>query len=234
MDEHITFCGQLSTITFVTANQWEIIQPAPTFDVLQHFYQMSTQSAREKGTSSALSYAEAVTRSIDRLQAAKDVINEWKTYCQDIASNFKVEYFGNSASAVDTLFSKDDWSSVDDWSGKCYTDDRNYATWPDLRIWSSTPWSLQRPGLYFLSGTQILADNGSTLAIKEMKEGEKVLASANPVQSALLAKREPVFVKTRLVGFNSEKPLLTISQVYMTTTGLRAVDPHAAQALNPF
>jgi hypothetical protein len=67
MDEHVTFCGQLSTITFVTANQYGIVQPAPTFDVLQDFYRISTRSAREKGTASALSYAEAVTRSVDRL-----------------------------------------------------------------------------------------------------------------------------------------------------------------------
>jgi hypothetical protein len=119
MDDHVTFCGQLSTITFVPANQWGIIQPAPAFTVLKDFYRMSTRMARMKGTPLSLTYADAVSKSVDRLQAAEEVINEWKTYCEDVASNFKVRYFSTWASAVDSSFSQNDWSSVDEWAGRC-------------------------------------------------------------------------------------------------------------------
>jgi hypothetical protein len=42
----------------------------------------------------------------------------------------------------------------------------------------------------------------STRTIEGIKEGEKVLATVGPPQFAVLAKRDPVFIKTRLVGFS--------------------------------
>ncbi|KAF4177844.1 hypothetical protein CNMCM7927_002823 [Aspergillus lentulus] len=41
-------------------------------------------------------------------------------------------------------------------------------------------------------------------------------------------------VQVRVVGFNGERPFATTSQVFRTTTGLRAVDPEIARACSPF
>jgi hypothetical protein len=78
----------------------------------------------------------------------------------------------------------------------------NYTTRRDLKIWTSPPYSQQRPGSYFLSGTQVVIGHESTRTIEGIKEGEKVLATVGPPQFAVLAKRDPVFIKTRLVGFS--------------------------------
>ncbi|KAJ5527245.1 hypothetical protein N7513_011404 [Penicillium frequentans] len=89
-------------------------------------------------------------------------------------------------------------------------------------------------GMCFAPGTSILTAS-VTLAIESIEADMEVVTSLQPLQYGRTSD-EPTRSpgdKTRLYSFNDEESFFTASQMFVTTTGIRALDPLAARALNP-
>ncbi|RAQ44153.1 hypothetical protein AFGD_012535 [Aspergillus flavus] len=83
-----------------------------------------------------------------------------------------------------------------------------------------------------LPGTDIGLPQGQSTLVEEFSSlnGQPLIVMDHYQLRGLHAEG----VQVRVVGFNDEKPFATTSQVFKTTTGLRAVDPEIARACNPF
>ncbi|KXJ87989.1 hypothetical protein Micbo1qcDRAFT_215332 [Microdochium bolleyi] len=87
----------------------------------------------------------------------------------------------------------------------------------------------------FAPGTSILTGR-EPVSIESIREGDLITTRLGPEQygtasGELLRTSE---AGQTLVGINDEQPFFTADQALYTTTGYRALDPAAAQALNPW
>lgn len=119
-DGLVEFCGKISTIGFVPASQYGLAQPTPAFTVLKTFYGFVTDPSRRRDSPMSEDYANAVSSSVDRLEAKEEVINEWKTDCEELTDNFRALHSSRWQQGVYAAFSARDWKGVGEWadSGK--------------------------------------------------------------------------------------------------------------------
>ncbi|KAF2962631.1 hypothetical protein GQX73_g10942 [Xylaria multiplex] len=85
-----------------------------------------------------------------------------------------------------------------------------------------------------LAGTPITLSDGMERLVEDITSKDRILThggSRTSVHVGQNPRHKPG--KVKLVGFNGEKPFIPSSQVFHTSTGLRAVDPEEAQQLNP-
>lgn len=98
----------------------------------------------------------------------------------------------------------------------------------------------------FRPGTQVLVDSkGGTKSIEELSENDPVLTrggqsdsdskqwgqcSGEVVRQAAIDDDQ----RRLLFGFNGQRPFVSASHVFHTTTGLRAIDPEGAKMENPW
>ena len=89
----------------------------------------------------------------------------------------------------------------------------------------------------FRAGTLVLTKKGPR-AIELLQENDRVLTRADPQEYGIRSDEE-VFLKVpgnevTLHGFNGDECFFTASHVFHTTSGLRALNPEAARAENPW
>ncbi|KAI0480015.1 hypothetical protein F4859DRAFT_530101 [Xylaria cf. heliscus] len=237
-DDLVEFCGKISTIGYTPATEYKLAQPTPAFTVLKAFYGHVTNSSQRRNNVMSEDYINAVSSSVDRLEAKEEVINEWKTDCEEMVDNFRALQSDKWHQAVYAAFSAGDWNGVGEWASSAHMYDDSYTTAPYYTCFNGNPPYVNanetRPRRSFVADTQIQFLDGTTCPVQELKPGDHILSSVSPTKSV----RVGAIIQTRqdevLVGFNGNSPFTTTSQVFMTPTGLRAVDPRQANALNPF
>ncbi|RAL06089.1 uncharacterized protein BO80DRAFT_469966, partial [Aspergillus ibericus CBS 121593] len=218
-DDHVVYCGQLSTIAFVPETATGLIQPTATFTVTKEFYHYDVGLECSRAPSDQ-DYSSAIHDSLARLSDKEDVINKFKSWIQTISDNYQSLHFAKWNNAVDRSFSQDKWAEVNDW--------------PDLHLWTCDPMDTQPCGSQLLPQTQVLMAESGATPIEKVRTGDMMLCSIDPERCEAVEQLSRVSQKVTLMGFNGEPAFATVSQVFRTTTGLRAVDPRAAHALNPF
>ncbi|KAI0886716.1 uncharacterized protein GGS22DRAFT_116844 [Annulohypoxylon maeteangense] len=237
-DDLVEFCGKLSTISFAPSTPYNLAQPTPTFTVLKAFYDMVTDTSRKQNGSSSTEYVNAVHSSIDRLQAKEDVINEWKTHCEELADNFRTLQSDRWQQGIDKAFSVSDYDGIHEWALSAHDDDESYETAPYYQCFYGNPPEPWPNGTRFSSSftkdTDIQLENQATLPVQELRNEGRILSSGFPPRYVRVGAATQTRRHTALVGFNGGVPFTTTSQVFMTPTGLRAVDPRAANSINPF
>ncbi|KAF9767549.1 hypothetical protein IL306_015278 [Fusarium sp. DS 682] len=87
----------------------------------------------------------------------------------------------------------------------------------------------------FVPGTMVEVQ-GYTKAIEHLYENDQVLTRAGESPQYGLRSDEVVECPAPrvLYGFNDERPFFTPAQPFVTTTGIRAIDPNAALRANPW
>lgn len=92
----------------------------------------------------------------------------------------------------------------------------------------------------FRQGTQVIVGSGSK-NIEELREGDDVLTRGGDSPQWGECSDEAVVQpcvsgenRCRLYGFNGQQPFTSVSHVFHTTTGLRAIDPAGARKENPW
>jgi len=107
---------------------------------------------------------------------------------------------------------------------------------------TGTDIDVAHPSSCFRPGTLVLTPTGST-AIEELREGDMVVTLGGKNSQSGRCSDEVVRTSTvpprgqsrcQLWGFNGKREFFTAGHVFHTTTGLRALDPHAALVENPW
>ncbi|PWY96530.1 hypothetical protein BO94DRAFT_570823 [Aspergillus sclerotioniger CBS 115572] len=233
-DDHVIYCGKLSTISFVPETSIGIIQPTETSEVMKGFYHYDVGSTRGDEEPSDQDYSSAILDSLVRLSDQENVINQFKSWIETISDNYQALHFDKWNHAVDRSFSQEKWTEVNDWITNSRVMDDNFHTKPDLHLWKCDPWDAQPCGSQFMPQTRVHVAKSGATPIEKIRKGDMILCSANPERYEAVEQLYQVSQEVTSVGFNGEPAFTTVSQVFETTTGLRAVDPRAAHALNPF
>ncbi|KZF22467.1 hypothetical protein L228DRAFT_268931 [Xylona heveae TC161] len=233
-EDVLTFCGRHATLGLCPPTESGLLQPTPTFNVLKEFY----ENVADSTVFDDAEYTSAVQSGLSRIDDSEDIINEWQSYCQVLSSTYVANAKGYWQSGADAAFSAMDWNTVKGWMANCYGWERDtglYFTRPDITVITNDPLTARGSGAVFLPGTHIQLPNGTSCPIEQLKAGDHVLTTKNPPISVALEK-PPIRRQchARWIAFNGGKPFTTTSQVFSTTTGLRAVDPDEAQTQNPF
>ena len=118
-DEHVIYCGQLSTIAFVPETAIGLIQPTKTSEVMKGFYHYDAGVTRGDRNLSDQDYSSAIHDSLVRLSDQENVINEFKSWIQTISDNYQALHFDKWNHAVDRSFSQEKWTEVNDWITNC-------------------------------------------------------------------------------------------------------------------
>lgn len=113
-----------------------------------------------------------------------------------------------------------------------------------VRTHTSNPWTSTFG--CFRPGTQVLVNSkGGTKSIEELSEHDQVLTRGGQSDSdskqwgqcsGEVVRQAAIDGDHRrlLFGFNGERPFVSASHVFHTTTGLRAIDPEGAKMENPW
>ncbi|GAW22621.1 hypothetical protein ANO14919_121630 [Xylariales sp. No.14919] len=93
-------------------------------------------------------------------------------------------------------------------------------------------------GCPLVLGTSILLANGEACSVESLTASHRLHAGPVGSQEMEISESSTYCIVHRaeveLVGFNGESPFAAPGQPFLTSTGLRAVDPKAALATNPF
>ncbi|RWA09603.1 hypothetical protein EKO27_g5505 [Xylaria grammica] len=93
-------------------------------------------------------------------------------------------------------------------------------------------------GCPLVLGTSILLANGEACSVESLTASHRLHAGPVGSQEMEISESSTYCIVHRaeveLVGFNGESPFAAPGQPFVTSTGLRAVDPKAALATNPF
>lgn len=107
-DTMVKFLGSIASITYAPKSISPLGRPTPAFDVMNSFY-TSIIDTVEQGA-----YREQLQSSLDRLEHQKDVINEWKSYCENMESFFTLNLQPKWQHALN-IASIDNQQQVWDW-----------------------------------------------------------------------------------------------------------------------
>ncbi|KAI1817992.1 hypothetical protein GGS20DRAFT_574537 [Poronia punctata] len=240
VDTMVEFLGNVATIVYVPQTDAQMAQPLPTFDVMREFYSSVIDSRRRRRGGDD-DYTEEIRSSLERLDNRQDAINEWKSYCESMASYYNVNMQPKWDRGVVTVFDNQEWSKFYTWMNLTFAKEWDYY-WDveDIKIIPDQPlfFKTGHIGCPLVAGTSILlADGEECLVEKLMAKGRLHGGFNNPKDEAIRESSTSCVVcrsNVALVGFNGEAPFATPGQVFLTSTGLRAVDPKAALAVNPF
>ncbi|KAI1757865.1 hypothetical protein F4782DRAFT_475448 [Xylaria castorea] len=231
MDEIVKFCGRAATIGLCPPNTTTGLQsPAPTFDVTKAFYEMGSSSRDDD------EYDRDIQASLSRLQDQEDIVNEWKSYCDALTNSWENEIIPYWKTGMYRAFQADKWYEMLMWESVTYdrqadlfgTDYLPLTSKPNLGFRELSESSI-------LPGTLITLLDGTSRPAETLQPGEEILICQDPKTSApVYPRRIKQPGKAKLFGFNGEIPWFPGSQVFHTTTGLRAVDPEGAQRLNSY
>ncbi|ESZ94054.1 hypothetical protein SBOR_5580 [Sclerotinia borealis F-4128] len=239
MKNIVKFCGRTATIGLCPPNTTtNLQQPAPTWDVTKAFYDMGVGNIDDDD------YNKELQDSLSQLQNQQEIVNQWKSYCMALTSAWEVEILQLWHDGMTRAYKAGEVERIKAWGSAAYNFQQQDYRWGDNYLPVTRDPSDGLSGLstfnqslenIVLPGTQIALSNGASRSIETICLGDKILISKNS-NSSVSAFRRPIrqSLKADLVGFNEEKPWAMSSQVFWTTTGLRAADPEAAQRLNPY
>ncbi|KNG86160.1 hypothetical protein ANOM_006584 [Aspergillus nomiae NRRL 13137] len=233
MDQIVEFCGRIATVGLCPPDPTTGIQrPTPVSRVLKSFYGMGMEVFDDGD------YQRDLQDSLDRLDDKEDIINEWQTYCQTFTKTWIEEIRPYWKKGIYNAFRDKQWDAIRWWEYISYDDQNTFGWGIDYLPVESQPWigaKVQYPECTILAGTPITLSDGTKRPVEAIYPGDRLLTHASPKTATTgmqyLINQQ---VKGRLIGFNGESPSILSSQVFHTTTGLRAVDPEAAQRLNPY
>ncbi|KAI9644845.1 hypothetical protein NHQ30_006872 [Ciborinia camelliae] len=233
-DNIVKFCGQIATIGLCPPNDiTNIQQPAPTWDVTKTFYDMAVSAFDDED------YTKELKDSLSRLKNQQDIVNAWQSYCTSMASLWDSQILPIWHSGMTNAFIGQEYAWIQEWEGGAYISQEDDYQWgqyylpvisePGLSTFNQSPKNIVLPG------TPIALSNGESRPIEAISSGDRVLVCKQS-NSSVLGFCRPVreSLKADLVGFNGEVPWTLSSQVFHTSTGLRAVDPEQAQHFNPY
>ncbi|EKV12208.1 Eukaryotic aspartyl protease family protein [Penicillium digitatum] len=233
MDEVVTFCGKVATISICPPNSTTGLQrPTSVTTVMKSFYSQGMKAPRDDA------YTKELQNSLDRLSDNEEIINEWKSYCDTLASSWEIQVRHYWNKAFFHLFQEGQSREVKFWIATASDAQWNLYLWDSYLPVLGNPYdkrSIRTPGCHILPGTLITFSDGESRMVEDVSPAHRILTQVNPNKSAT-AVAYPVDqpVKTKLMRLNGEGSFFPSSQVFHTPTGLRAADPEAAQILNPF
>ncbi|RAL04454.1 uncharacterized protein BO80DRAFT_485021 [Aspergillus ibericus CBS 121593] len=210
-DKIVKFCGKAATMAYCP-----VIGSLSTFEALNMFYKAVQASIDTEKFPELRAYLESIQASLHRLIDEAAIINEFTSYSEKLYKAFHSTMAENWHNVVHTAWKERNTGALTDWN--------------DI---SAVP--PEQSGSYFLSGTCVELAQGRSNSIESVSQDDRFLVSAKPPlyscegYSTVASKAMTVCS----VGFNGEQPFTTPSQVFYTTTGLRAVDPETAKTSNP-
>ncbi|KAJ8061184.1 hypothetical protein OCU04_010257 [Sclerotinia nivalis] len=232
MDEIVKFCGRVATIGLCPPNATtNVQQPAHTWTVTKAFYDVHMGV----NTFDDGDYNRELQDSLNRLQDQEEIINEWQSYCLALTNSWEKEILPYWTTGMYRAFVAKEFDAVTSWQQSAYNhEDQDQFGW-ERNYLPVTSFNFGELRNIILPGTSISLADGTSRLIEALYPGDKVLVS-NDSNLSVTAFRRPIqqSLKADLVGFNGEVPWALSSQVFHTTTGLRAVDPEAAQRLNSY
>ncbi|KAI0549850.1 hypothetical protein F4679DRAFT_228149 [Xylaria curta] len=231
MDEIVKFCGRAATIGLCPPNTTTGLQsPSPTFEVTKAFYEMDSSNRADD------EYNQDVQASLSRLQNQEDIVNEWKSYCDALTNSWENEIIPYWKTGMYRAFQADKWYEMLMWENVTYDRQDDLFGTEYLPLTSKPNLGFRQPSeSSVLPGTLIMLPDGTSRPVETIKPGEEILVCQDPKTSApVYPRRIKQPEKAKVFGFNGEKPWSPVEQVFHTTTGLRAVDPEAAQRLNSY
>ncbi|KAI1298340.1 hypothetical protein F5Y03DRAFT_409408, partial [Xylaria venustula] len=238
-DTIVKFLGNAATIVFVPQSNGYIAKPTPTFEVMRKFYTSIIDSSSRDGEPDQ--YRDELQDSLSRLGDQEDAINEWKSYCESMASYYRVNMQPKWNTGVINIFDGQIWNKFYTWMNLTFAKEWDLywdATW--LKVIPDQPLFMEQGpiGCPLLLGTSILLSDGEPCPVERLTAIDRL--HAGPVRSQKMGIPESSTyciahrAKVELVGFNGEAPFATPGQPFLTSTGLRAVNPKAALVTNPF
>ncbi|KAG4032306.1 hypothetical protein MFRU_007g02140 [Monilinia fructicola] len=232
MDDIVKFCGRVATIGLCPPNATtNLQQPAPTWSVTKAFYDSGFSLFSDDD------YNKELQDSLDRLQHEEDVINEWHSYCLALTNAWESEIVPYWNAGMYRAFVAKQFDLIKFWEVVAYDDQDNFGWGIDYLPVTGQPNLPSYKSLEntILPGTKITLSDGTSRPIEAVSLEDEVLAFKD-LKTSAFAFRRPIRqpLQADIVGFNGEVPWALSSQVFHTTTGLRAVDPEAAQTLNPY
>ncbi|KAB8291299.1 hypothetical protein EYC80_009985 [Monilinia laxa] len=232
MDDIVKFCGRVATIGLCPPNATtNLQQPAPTWTVTKAFYSSGFSLFSDND------YDKELQDSLDRLQDQEDIVNEWHSYCLALTNAWESEIVPYWNTGMYRAFADKQFELIKIWEVLACGDQENFGWGMNYLPVTGEPnlTSYRFLENIILPGTKITLSDGASRPIEALSLGDEILACKD-LKTSVPAFRRPIrqSLKTDLIGFNGEVPWALSSQVFHTTTGLRAIDPEAAQTLNPY
>ncbi|PYH66584.1 uncharacterized protein BO88DRAFT_468977 [Aspergillus vadensis CBS 113365] len=219
-DNIVKNCGIAATMAYCS-----VLGSLSTFDALNFFYKAVMAAIDTDLFPELRSYLDSIEASLKRLIDEKAIINEFVSYSEKLYTTFYYNMSENWRDGVRTAWRERNTGALTDWINKVTSS--NYKNLSPL-----IPVELQSS---LLSGTNLNLSQSESKQIEAVANNNRFLVSAKPPRYSheeygTVASKS---LKVCSVGFNGEKPFTTPSQVFYTTTGLRAVDPDSAKASCP-
>ncbi|OJI87346.1 hypothetical protein ASPTUDRAFT_116731 [Aspergillus tubingensis CBS 134.48] len=207
-DTIVKNCGIAATMAYCS-----VLGSLSTFDALNFFYKAVIAAIDTDSFPELRPYLDSIQASLKRLIDEKAIINEFVSYSEKLYTTFYYNMSENWRDGVRTA-----WRELTSMSY------RNLSPLIPVELQSS-----------LLSGTNLNLSRSESKQIEGFTNNNRFLVSAKPPRYShegygTVASKA---LKVCSVGFNGEKPFTTPSQVFYTTTGLRAVDPNSAKASCP-
>jgi hypothetical protein len=112
-DKMVEFLGNVATIVYVPQSDAQMAEPTPTFDVMREFY-TSVINSRGRYKDGG-EYQGELQSSLSRLDNREDAINEWESYCQSMASYYRLNMQPKWDLGVMNIFDRQEWSKFYGW-----------------------------------------------------------------------------------------------------------------------
>ncbi|PYH30565.1 uncharacterized protein BO87DRAFT_342321 [Aspergillus neoniger CBS 115656] len=207
-DSIVKNCGIAATMAYCS-----VLGSLSTFDALNFFYKAVIAAIDTDSVPELRPYLDSIQASLKRLIDEKAIINEFVSYSEKLYTTFYYNMSENWRDGVRTA-----WRELTSMSY------RNLSPLIPVELQSS-----------LLSGTNLNLSRSESKQIEGFTNNNRFLVSAKPPRYShegygTVASKA---LKVCSVGFNGENPFTTPSQVFYTTTGLRAVDPDSAKGSCP-
>lgn len=99
MDEIVAFCGRVATIAICPPSPTTGLQrPSSVTTVMNSFYSASANVSRDD------TYTKELQDSLSRLSDQEEIINEWKSYCDQLTSSWELQVKHHWKTAFYRLF----------------------------------------------------------------------------------------------------------------------------------
>ncbi|KAL2751802.1 hypothetical protein ACRALDRAFT_1073126 [Sodiomyces alcalophilus JCM 7366] len=219
--EIIKFCGKVATAVHYPADMASI---PSTYQVTTEVYKSILD--QDQGGDS---YADEIREALKQL--IEDDLDTWKSIYTELSGAWLASAYPLWRDAVKKAMEKDDEAIVKQWitDGYYWEDELPYGSKTMLRR------DVAPNGAYITAGSAVTMADGSFRNVETLRQGDLLLTSATQAQTTKISREVfPMELTAGLIGFNGEKPFATPAQVFYTTSGLRAVNPHAAMMQNPW
>ncbi|RAK93737.1 hypothetical protein BO79DRAFT_284299 [Aspergillus costaricaensis CBS 115574] len=219
-DNIVKNCGIAATMAYCS-----VLGSLSTFDALNFFYKAVMAAIDTDSFPELRPYLDSIQASLKRLIDEAAIINEFVSYSEKLYTTFYHNMSENWRDGVRNAWRERNTGALTDWVNKATdSNSRNLSPLIPVELQSS-----------LLSGTNLNLSRSESKQIEAVANNNRFLVSTKPPRYShegygTVASKS---LKVCSVGFNGEKPFTTPSQVFYTTTGLRAVDPGSAKASCP-